>query len=190
MRIQKLLIATLTLASSLTAVNSAMAGYKDHKSKVDLDDLEIFDAGTKLVVKGKLECLKDKDLKIIVKACGDATASCRNPGGKIPHPFKKIEVYDEICVKGHTSISKHKIKWSKTDFKVVTGAADPTVHYAPDCPNSNWTEEIKDVAFTTALITVIQHDKPVLKVECDFTPATTDGKVPDAQVKQDCHVVY
>ena len=54
---------------------------------------------------------------------------------------------------------------------------------APDCANPNWTEDILDLSFTSATLTVEQPTgTTVLTVVCYFTPATSNGAVPRGQV--------
>jgi hypothetical protein len=58
---------------------------------------------------------------------------------------------------------------------------------APDCPGTNWTETITDMAFTSATIRLFQDanangvfeaSELVLTVSCTFSPPTSNGPVP------------
>ena len=52
---------------------------------------------------------------------------------------------------------------------------------ASDCPNPNWTEDIVDLASTSAMLTVEQPAGTlVLTVTCQFSSPTADGSVSGA----------
>jgi hypothetical protein len=58
--------------------------------------------------------------------------------------------------------------------------ADATVVAVRErCPNTSWTENITDMTFTSAVITVEQPSgTTVLTVSCAISPPTSDGAVP------------
>jgi hypothetical protein len=62
---------------------------------------------------------------------------------------------------------------------------------APGCANTNWTEDINDVLFTSATIRLFQDQTPadgefgrwetlVLTASCTFSPPTSNGPVPSS----------
>jgi hypothetical protein len=64
---------------------------------------------------------------------------------------------------------------------VTTNEPVTPVPGAPGCPNPNWSEDITDLAFTSATITV-QQPTVVLTVVCTFASPTKDGAVPARDV--------
>jgi hypothetical protein len=109
-------------------------------------------------------------------ATGNPTATCQNPGtgehfppGQNPAP---------ITLTGSVSIPASEIKNGNTPFSVQTEAPVTPVVGAVDCPNPLWTEEILDMSFTHAVITVEQPvGNLVLTVTCDINPPSSDGPV-------------
>jgi hypothetical protein len=88
-----------------------------------------------------------------------------------------------ITVTGSQAIPRDEIKNGNTGFSVMTRAPETPIAGAPDCPNGNWSEDITDLAFTSAVITVEQPlGTVVLTVSCTFAPATEDGDVPRGNV--------
>ena len=49
-----------------------------------------------------------------------------------------------------------EVKNGNTPFNVTTEEPETPIPGAPDCPNPNWTEEITDLDFTSATISVYQ----------------------------------
>jgi hypothetical protein len=69
---------------------------------------------------------------------------------------------------------------------VTTTGPQTPIPGAPDCPNPNWSEDITDLAFTSAAITVQQPGSTgpvVLTVTCTFSPPTEDGVVSASDVQ-------
>jgi hypothetical protein len=86
-------------------------------------------------------------------------------------------------VTGSISIPASEIKNGNTPFSVTTNPPATPVSGAPDCPNSGWTEDITDMAFTSAVITVEQPPGTlVLTVTCSFKEPTSDGAVAAGKV--------
>ena len=137
------------------------------------------DQGLSLNVVGALAGLGNGDVLISLSAQADVTSTCTNQGGnqapgQNPAP---------ITVSGAVAIPEEEIKNGSTPFTVTTVAPSPFIAGAPDCPNSNWVEQISDLAFTSAVITVEQpFGTTVLTVSCVFNPATVNGAVPRASV--------
>lgn len=132
------------------------------------------DKGVELQATGELSGLGNANVLITLEADADVTSTCTNQGGnqapgQNPAP---------ITVIGSQAIPAPEVKNGNTPFNVTTIAPETIIPGAPDCPNPNWTEEIEDLAFTSATITVEQPvGTVVLVVECTFDPATSDGKV-------------
>lgn len=133
------------------------------------------DQGLSLSATGALSGLGNGDVVVNLDATADVTSTCTNQGGnqapgQNPAP---------ITVSGATRIPASEIKNGSTTFAVDTVAPNPIIAGAPDCPNTNWTEAISDLAFTSAVIVVEQPaGTTVLTVTCAFDPPTSDGAVP------------
>jgi hypothetical protein len=165
----------LALTLSLSAVWAASVHLKGGKNA----EPSFTDNGLTLTADGELSGLGNDDVLVSLVAGADVTATCTNQGGnqapgQNPAP---------ITVTGSVSIPKDEIKNGNTPFSVVTIAPDPIIPGAPDCSNPNWTEEITDLSFTSATITVEQPEgTTVLVVECASDPSTSDGAVPKGDV--------
>ncbi len=137
------------------------------------------DLGVALEAAGALAGLGNGDVLITLTAQADVTSTCTNQGGneapgQNPAP---------ITVSGSQAIPVGEIKNGTTPFDVTTVAPVTIIPGAPDCPNTNWTEKITDLSFTSAVITVEQPvGTLVLTVSCTFVPATSNGAVPRATV--------
>jgi hypothetical protein len=133
------------------------------------------DLGLALRASGELAGLGNGDILVTLTASGDVTATCTNPSDKNQPPGQNPA---PITVTGEEAIPDSKIKNGNVSFLVTTTVPNSTIAGAPDCPNSQWTETITDIAFTTAVITVEQPmDTTVLTVNCIFSPATSDEPV-------------
>ena len=119
----------------------------------------------------------------VLTATGGTVSTCTNQGGnqapgQNPAP---------ITLVGETPIPAGDIKNGNVTISTSTAAPVSPVPGAPGCPNSNWTEVVTDVSFTSATIQLFQDSNEngafdpgelVLSVSCTFTPATSNGPVP------------
>jgi len=137
------------------------------------------DNGLTLTAAGDLAGLGFGDVLVKISAVADPTSTCTNKGGtqapgQNPAP---------VTVTGSESIPASELKNGNTPFSVMTNAPATPIAGAPDCPNPNWSEDITDMAFTRATITVEQPAGTlVLTVACTFGSATTNGTVPAGNV--------
>jgi hypothetical protein len=144
------------------------------------------DNGLRLTESGALSGLGAGNVSVNLSAQAAVTATCSNKGtneapGQNPAP---------ITVTGSQFIPADSIdKNGNVPFSVTTTPPASTISGAPGYPNSNWTETIKDLSFTSATLTVLQPANSdgsggtlVLTVTCTFSPATSNGPVPSGTV--------
>lgn len=128
------------------------------------------DNGLTLTAKSALAGLGNEDVLIKLSATGNPTGTCTNPSGKKQPPGQNPA---PVTLTGLLEISADAIKNGNVSFSVTTGAPVTPVPGAPDCSNPQWTEDITDVAFTSATITVEQPPgTTVLTVTCSFSGST------------------
>jgi hypothetical protein len=122
-----------------------------------------------------------------LSATADPTAECVNPGSGEHRPPGQQPA--PVTVTGSTAIPASDIKNGNVTISTTTGAPVTPIPGAPGCPNSNWVENITDLAFTSAAIQVFQDSNGnglyeagelVITVNCTFSPATSNGAVPES----------
>jgi hypothetical protein len=111
------------------------------------------DQGLFLSASGSLTGLGNGDLVIAVTATGQPVATCTNPAGATKPPGQNPAT---VVLTGVQSIPGNEIKNGNVSFNVSTAGPVTPVPGAPDCPNRHWTENITDVTFSSATITVYQ----------------------------------
>jgi hypothetical protein len=183
---------TRTIAARLAAVFAAAvlvlvwAPGAAHAASVHLKggrnaEPAFVDQGLTLDASGELSGLGNVDVLITLAATADPVATCQNPGsgehlppGQNPAPVE---------VTGSVGIPAEEVQNGWTPFSVATDPPVTPVPDAPDCPNPQWTEEIIDMQFTAATITVEQPPGVVvLTVTCTIDPPSADGPVPSSSV--------
>jgi hypothetical protein len=138
------------------------------------------DLGLALKATGELAGLGEADVLITMTASANATATCTNPSGQNQPPGQNPA---PVTVSGAQTIDASAIDTNgNTPFSVTTGGPTTPIPGAPGCPNPKWTEDITDLSFTGAVITVEQGGALVLTETCLFSPATSDGAVPSSTV--------
>jgi hypothetical protein len=137
------------------------------------------DRGLTLAASGDLAGLGNEDLEINLSATGNVTATCANRGGNQPPGQNPAP----ITLTGVVPIPASAIRNGNVSFTVTTSAPTTPIPGAPDCPNRNFTENITDIRFTSATITVEQPPgTTVLTVNCTFSSPTSNGAVPAGAV--------
>ena len=137
------------------------------------------DQGLTLNAAASLAGLGNGDVLITLTAQADATSTCTNQGGNQAPGQNPAEV----TVSGSQSIPEEEIKNGNVAFNVTTVAPVTPIPGAPGCPNPNWRQDITDLSFTSATITVEQPaGSLVLTVTCTFSAPTTNGAVRGADV--------
>jgi len=121
-----------------------------------------------------------------LQALGNPTAICTNPAGKTQPPGQNPA---PVTLTGSTAIPAGDIKNGNVTISTTTSPPVTPIPGAPGCPNTQWTETITDVAFTSATIQLFQDANAngvfdagelVLTVNCTFSPPTSNGSVPQS----------
>ena len=139
------------------------------------------DEGLILSASGALAGLGNGDVRISVTATADPTSTCTNPSGKSQPPGQNPA---PVEVTGSQSIPAAELKNGTTPFSVKTEPPVSPIPGAPDCPGSNWTEAITDMAFTSFTITVEQPaGTTVLTLgACEISPPSSNGAIPNNNI--------
>ena len=163
---KKLNFASITLlvvlALALTTVSAASVHLKGGKHAMPA----FTDNGLTLTAAGELAGLGNGDVLVELEAQADATATCTNPAGQMQPPGQNPA---PVTVSGVQFIPEEEIeKNGTTPFTVTTDPPETPIPGAPGCPNVQWTEDITDLAFTSATITVYQGGNVVLVLYYEF----------------------
>ena len=107
-----------------------------------------------LTTSGALTGLGNGDVSVTLSAVAKPTATCTNPGtGEHRPPGRNPAL---VVLGGTTGIPGSEIKNGNVAFSVTTIPPPTTVAGAPECPNAAWREDITDLVFLNATITVGQ----------------------------------
>ena len=148
------------------------------------DAVAFTDNGLTLTATVAYAGLGNFDTEQRLAATGSPTSTCTNPAGATQPPGQNPA---EVDVTGATAVPASDIKNGNVTIATVTDAPVTPIPGAPDCPNPQWTENITDVAFTSATIQLFQDanangvfedSELVLTVSCTFSPPTSNGSVP------------
>lgn len=136
-------------------------------------DPSFFDRGLQLEATGLLAGLGQVDLTVNLTATANVEATCTNPSSGNHQPPGQNPA--PLTVTGSQAIPAADITNGNTTFDVFTALPQTPIPQAPDCPNTQWKEDIQDLAFTSATITVIQSGVATVVAQCTFNPPTTDS---------------
>jgi hypothetical protein len=176
--IATVLVAAMAFAAAASAVSPHLKG--NHPIKFT-DNILTLTAEVSYAGLGNFDTQQN------LVATGNPTADCVNPGSGEHRPPGHQPA--EVTLTGSTSVPKSDIKNGNVTISTMTNAPETPIAGAPGCPNANWIENIVDVAFTSATITVFQDSNGngmfeaselVLTVKCTFSPPTSNGLVPES----------
>src|SRR5215470_14863943 len=139
-------ILTVPLAAVIAFAAPALAGNAHLKGN---HPLSFTDNGLTLTGTASYAGLGNFDTLQTLSATGNVTAACTNPAGATQPPGQNLA---PVTLTGSTAGTKFDIKKGSLTITTVTGASVTPIPGAPDCPNRTWTENITDVAFTSATI--------------------------------------
>jgi hypothetical protein len=173
------LVAAAAFVAAASAVSPHLKGTKNNPAFTD--NILRLTASVSYAGLGNFDTLQN------LSASASPTGECINPGSGEHRPLGQNPA--EVDVTGSTAVPAGDIKNGNVSISTTTDAPVTPVAGAPDCPNPNWIENITDMAFTSATITLFQDSNEngsfeaselVLTVSCTFSPATSNGAVPEA----------
>ena len=162
---------------ALSASAAMMIGGLAYAANVHIKAGPFFvDNGITLTETGSLAGLGNADVIINMTATANPIATCTNPAGQTQPPGRNPA---SVAVAANPlSIPASEIKNGNVSFTLMTNPPVTPIAGAPECPNSQWTEAITDLQFTSATLTVQQPPpEVVLIVTCTFAPPTANGPV-------------
>jgi len=165
-------ILTVPLVAVITFAAPALAGNAHLKGN---HPLSFTDNGLTLTGTASYAGLGNFDTVQTLTATGQPTATCTNPAGATQPPGHNPA---QVTLTGSTAVPASDIKNGNVTITTTTDPPVTPIAGAPDCPNPMWTENITDVAFTSATITLSQQGATVITVNVTFSPATSNGPVP------------
>jgi hypothetical protein len=136
------------------------------------------DNGLTLTESGSVAGLGGGDLLITLTATANPTATCTNPGNGVHQPPGQNPA--SVTVTGSESVPASEVKNGNASYRVTTDPPTTPIVGAPGCPNSSWSEDITDLAFTSASLTITQAGVTVFSApasSCTFNPPTSNGSV-------------
>jgi len=181
-------VSVLAMAGVASAGSVHLAGGKNAKPAFN-------DGGTTLTATVDVAGLGNFNTELNITANGTATgtSTCSNNGGNAA-PGQNPAAFP-VTATGSTAVPSSDIKNGRVQISVtsITSPLTFTTAGAPDCANPNWTETvtITDVAWTSATLTLKQDtdndglytdESAALSAACTFSPATSNGPVPAANV--------
>jgi hypothetical protein len=174
-----LVVLVVPLTLGLVA-NAAMAANPHLKGR---NPVQFTDNGLTLSASVSYAGLGNFDTLQVLDATANPTATCTNPAGATQPPGQNPA---EVDVTGSTAVPRGDIKNGNVTILTTTSPPTTPIPGAPDCPNPQWTENITDMAFTSATIRLFQDSNEngtfeagelVLTVNCTFSSPTSNGSV-------------
>jgi hypothetical protein len=171
-------VAVLVVALTATVASAGNAHLKGKNAVAFTDNGLTLTASVSYAGLGNFDTLQT------LAATGNPTATCTNPAGATQPPGQNPAA---VTLTGATAVPAGDIKNGNVTITTTTGAPVTPIPGAPGCPNPQWTENITDVAFTSATIRLFQDANEngtfeagelQLTVNCTFSPPTSNGSVP------------
>jgi hypothetical protein len=173
------IITALVVAAFPAATLAQNAHLKGRNPVLFVDNILTLTATVSYAGLGNFDTLQN------LSATAQPTAVCINPGTGEHRPPGQNPA--EVDVMGSTAVPVDDIKNGNVTIATETSPPPTPILGAPDCPNTNWSEVITDLAFTSATITLFQDSNEngtfetgelVLTVSCTFFSPTSNGAVP------------